>query len=351
MKTQKLTTQRGDTCWLDIPIPKNFQYDESLFNSKMTLDDNGVIISDVKLLKDTPRKSIFGLNNVGIINDKIELKFSGKILGDDYFEGITLDTIPIVVKEINNICGMNISVDGILTESTMRTFDNTFNIPLDESDKMGEYVKSLQFGSVGNSKLGVTGYGDESVVFKLETTTTKNRILFYDKIAQIQKEDKEFYRIYNTDRFIDTLRCELNVVGLDKMRQFYDLPKGIKPSLGNILHQKNNQVLKQFSRFVDIKSSQQLLFSVDNLKSMEYKDKREMHQRFFIEYHYNLFKGNVDKIFELYKETYSDGRVPSREQKIVKKMVKEIETKKISRKTKLIYTDKFNEIHKKLQSL
>jgi hypothetical protein len=89
MKTQKLTTQRGDTCWLDIPIPKNFQYDESLFNTKMTLDDNGVVISDVKLLKDTPRKSIFGLNNVGIINDKIELKFSGKILGDDYFEGIT----------------------------------------------------------------------------------------------------------------------------------------------------------------------------------------------------------------------------------------------------------------------
>ena len=173
----------------------------------------------------------------------------------------------------------------------------------------------------------------------------------YLKKATVAVEDKEFYRIYNTDRFIDTLRCELNVVGLDKMRQFYDLPKIIKPSLGNILLQKNNQVLKQFSRFVDIKSSQQLLFSVDNLKSMEYKDKREMHQRFFIEYHYNLFKGNVDKIFELYKETYSDGRVPSREQKVVKKIVKEIETKRISRKTKLIYTDKFNEIHKKLQTL
>jgi hypothetical protein len=84
---------------------------------------------------------------------------------------------------------------------------------------------------------------------------------------------------------------------------------------------------------------------------MEYKDKREMHQRFFIEYHYNLFKGNVDKIFELYKETYSDGRVPSREKSIVKKMVKQIENKKISKKTKLIYTDKFNEINKKLQTL
>jgi hypothetical protein len=351
MKTQKLTTQRGDTCWLDIPIPKNFQYDESLFNSKMTLDDNGVIISDVKLLKDTPRKSIFGLNNVGIINDKIELKFSGKILGDDYFEGITLDTIPTVVKEINKVTGMNISVDGILTESTMRTFDNTFNILLDETDKIGEYVKSLNFGSVGTQKLGVTGYGDDSVVFKLDTTSTKNRIIFYNKLVEIQSKDKEFYRIYNTDRFIDTLRCELNVVGLEKMRNFYNIPTYKKPSLGDILTSKNNCISKQFSRFVDIKSSQQLLFSVDNLKSMEYKDKREMHQRFFIEYHYNLFKGNVDKIFELYKETYSDGRVPSREKSIVKKMVKQIENKKISKKTKLIYTDKFNEINKKLQTL
>lgn len=351
MKTQKLTTQRGDTCWLDIPTPNNFQFDESLFNIKLNTDDEYTILNKTLVLKETPRKSIFGLNKVSIMNDRIELKFSGKILGDDYYEGITLDTIPIVVKEINNACGMNISVDGILKESVMRSFDNTFNLPLDESGKMGEYIKSLSFGSVGNSKMRVTEYGDESIIFMLTTTSTKNRIQFYDKIVQLQKEDKEFYRIYNTDRFVDTLRCELNVVGLDKMRQFYDLPNKVKPTLGNILLQKNNQLLKQFTRFVDIKSSQQLLFSVDTIRDMEYKDKRELHQRFFIEYHYNLFKGNVDKIFELYKETYSDGRVPSREKTIVKKVVKEIENKRISKKTKLIYTDKFNEIHKKLQTL
>ena len=351
MKHSKLTTQRGDTCWLDIPIPKNFQYDESLFNSKMTLDDNGVILSDVKLLKDTPRKSVFGLNNVGIINDKIELKFSGKILGDDYFEGITLDTIPIVVKEINKVTGMNISVNGILTESTMRTFDNTFNLPLDETDKISEYVKSLNFGSVGTPKLGVTGYGDESIVFKLDTTSTKNRIIFYNKLVEIQSKDKDFYRIYNTDRFIDTLRCEMNVVGLEKMRSFYDIPTYKKPSLGDILTSKNNSILKQFTRFVDIKTSQQLLFSVDTLKNMEYKDKRELHQRFFIEYHYQMFNGNIDKLFEVYKELYSDGRVPSREKQIVKKVFHELKNKSVSKKKKLIYTDKFNEIHKKLQTL
>ena len=70
------------------------------------------------------------------------------------------------------------------------------------------------------------------------------------------------------------------------------------PSLGDILTSKNNCISKQFSRFVDIKSSQQLLFSVDTIKSMEYHDKRELHEKFFMEYHFDLFKGELDKIFE-----------------------------------------------------
>jgi len=351
MKTQKLTTQRGDTCWLDIPIPKNFQYDESLFNSKMTLDDNGVIISDVKLLKDTPRKSIFGLNNVGIINDKIELKFSGKILGDDYFEGITLDTIPIVVKEINKVSGMNITPNGILTESTMRVFDNTFNLELDEKDCISDYVKSIQFGSVGNTKLLSNSYGDESIVLRLDTTTTKNRMIFYNKIVELQKQDKEFYKRFNTDKFIDTLRVEMNICDLQKMRILYDIPTGIKPNLNMILSNKNNSLLKQFTRFVDTKTSQQILYSLDTMKNMEYKDKRELHEKFFLEYHYDLFKGNIDKIFELYKDQYSDNRVPYRQKTLIKKVLKEYEIRKVSKKNKLNYTKKFNEIHQKLQTL
>ena len=351
MKHSKLTTQRGDSTWLEIPIPKNFQFDESRFNSKIEMDETGIVRYHNKVLKETHRNSIFGLGKCIVANDKIELAFSAKILGNEYFEGITLDTIPLVVKEINDITGMNISVDGILTKSIMRSFDNTYNLPLDEHGVVGEYVKALQFGSVGSSKLGVTGYGDESIVFKLETTTTKNRILFYDKIAQLQKKDKEFYRIFNTDKFDNTLRCELNVVGLDKMRSFYDIPTHKKQSLNDILANKNNAILKQFARFVDIKSSQQLLFSVDTIKSMEYHDKRELHEKFFMEYHFDLFKGELDKIFELYKDLYSDGRVPSRQKSIIRKMYKEWETRKVSKKTKLIYSSKFTEIHKKLQTL
>ena len=70
-----------------------------------------------------------------------------------------------------------------------------------------------------------------------------------------------------------------------------------------------------------------------------------------MEYHFDLFKGELDKIFELYKDLYSDGRVPSRQKSIIRKMYKEWETRKVSKKTKLIYSSKFTEIHKKLQTL
>ena len=54
---------------------------------------------------------------------------------------------------------------------------------------------------------------------------------------------------------------------------------------------------------------------------------------------------------QLYKDLYSDGRVPSRQKSIIRKMYKEWETRKVSKKTKLIYSSKFTEIHKKLQTL
>ena len=351
MKTQKLQTQRGDTIHLVMKPPPNFQYDESLFNTKLKIDQHGQVITESLVLQNTPKHSIFGLSECSIIGDKLDLKFSGKILGDDYFEGITLDTIPIVVKEINKVSGMNITPNGILTESTMRVFDNTFNLELDDKDCISDYVKSIQFGSVGNTKLLSNSYGDESIVLRLDTTTTKNRIIFYDKLVELQKKDKEFYKKYNTDKFIDTLRVEMNICDLQKMRILYDIPAHTKPNLNMILSNKNNSLLKQFTRFVDVKTSQQILYSIDTMKNMEYKDKREMHEKFFLEYHYDLFKGDIGKIFELYKDQYSDNRVPYRQRTIITKLLKEYEIRKVSKKNKLNYTKKFNEIHKKLQLL
>jgi len=351
MKTQKLQTQRGDTIHLVMKPPPNFQYDESLFNTKLKIDQHGQVITESLVLQNTPKHSIFGLSECSIIGDKLDLKFSGKILGDDYFEGITLDTIPIVVKEINKVSGMNITTDGILTESTMRVFDNTFNLELDEKNCIGDYVKSIQFGSVGNTKLLSNSYGDESIVLRLDTSTTKNRIIFYDKIVELRKNEKEFYKRFNTDKFIDTLRVEMNVCELPKMRMLYDIPAHTKPNLNMILSNKNNSLLKQFTRFVDTKTSQQILYSIDTMKNMEYRDKREMHEKFFLEYHYDLFKGDIGKIFELYKDQYSDNRVPYRQKTIITKLLKEYEIRKVSKKNKLNFSKKFNEIHKKLQTL
>ena len=58
MKTQKLQTQRGDTIHLVMNTPTNFQYDESLFNTKLKIDQHGQVITESLVLQNTPKHSI-----------------------------------------------------------------------------------------------------------------------------------------------------------------------------------------------------------------------------------------------------------------------------------------------------
>jgi len=222
MKHSKLT-QRGDTITLNMTIPTNFKFEDDRFNYQTKHDDTGIIQYQYREIKDRYRKENFGISKLNIINDQLEIGISGKILGDSYVEGITLDTIPSVIDVINEVGGMNITADGILTKSVMRTFDNTFNIQLDEKDCIDDYIESLDFGIIGNTKLGLTGYTKESLVLTLDTKV-KNRMIFYNKELELRTNSKDFAKKFNIiDDFKDTLRVELNNTSQDKMRQNYGL--------------------------------------------------------------------------------------------------------------------------------
>lgn len=351
MKYSKIT-QRGDTIHLNIPkeLLSNFQFDRSCFNTKMNMDDSGVVLNETLLLKDTYKG--FGLNELSILDKHIEVKVSGKILETDYREGITLNTISTVVDKLNQSCDMNISVDDILTKSVMRTFDNTYNIPLDEKDCVGEYVNALSFGAIGNSKLGLTQYGDESIELKLDTKV-KNRLLFYNKEVELQTKSKEFYKVFgkNLD-FRDTLRVELNVNRLDKMRQNWALNQS-KPTLGDILNSKVNAIERNFARFVDKRTSLKYLFDYDTMIQMEAKTKIENLEIFFLKEKFKFYKGDVKRVLKLYSNWYKNGRVPARESKKIKSYFKiwSNQSSKLSVGVKENYTKKFRELDEKIRCL
>jgi len=351
MKYSKIT-QRGDSIHLNIDSPylSNFQFDRDCFITKIKMDEHGVIMDEWLELKEQHKE--FGLNKLSILNDSIEVQVSGKILGADYREGITLNTIGTVVNSLNRSCDMNLSVDDILTKSTMRTFDNTYNIPLDEKDCIGDYINALSFGAIGNSKLGLTQYGNESIELKLDTKV-KNRLIFYNKEAELQTKSKEFYKVYGKQvDFRDTLRVELNVSSLDKMRQNWALGRP-KPTLGDILNSKVNAIERNFARFVDKRTSIKYLFDYDTMLQMEAKTKIENLEIFFLKEKFKFYKGDVKRVLKLYSNWYKNGRVPYREEKKIKSYFKiwSNQASKLSPVVKENYTKKFRELDEKIKCL
>jgi len=351
MKHSKIT-QRGDSLSFNMDTPSNFHFDNDRFNSVCKFDNNGLVIYETKELKDQHRKEHFGISKLNIIGDKIEIGISGKILGDNYKEGITLNTLPDIVRTLNDISGMNITTDGVLRNSFMRTFDNTYNIELDEKDCVGEYIDSLSFGSIGNSKLGAQGYTDESLILQLDTKV-KNRLLFYNKELELRTHSKDFNKVYNlSHNFQDTLRVELNIIGMDKMRQNFKLSND-KVRLLDIFSSKENAVWKNFSRFVNTKISEKWLFDYDTLTTMEYKHKSHLHEKFFLEEKFKLYKGNLDRIYKIYEKLYKDGIVPSKEKVKIRTYFKDWEnsSKNMSGIVRDNKTRKFKELVNKIQSL
>ena len=345
-------TQRGDTITLNMTTPSNFSFDDERFDIQTKMDDTGIIQHQFRGLKDRYRKETFGVSKLNIINDKLEIGISGKILGNNYKEGITLDTIPEVVKILNEISGMNITTDGILTDSIMRTFDNTYNIPLDEKGCIGEYIDSLSFGSIGNTKLGAVGYTDESLVLQLDTKV-KNRMIFYNKELELRTHSKDFTKKHNLiDDFQDTLRVELNMTSMDKMRQNFKLGKE-KVRLIDIFNSRENAIHKNFARFVNTKVSEKWLFDYDTLTNMEYKGKSHLHEKFFLEEKFKLYKGNIDRIFKIYEKLYKDGIVPHKEKVKIKTYYKNWQNSinNLSDESRLNKTRKFKEIVDKIQTI
>ena len=247
---------------------------------------------------------------------------------------------------------MNITADGILTKSVMRTFDNTFNIPLDEKDCVDAYIESLDFGIIGNTKLGLTGYTKESLVLTLDTKV-KNRMIFYNKELELRTHSKDFSKHFDIiDDFKNTLRVELNNTSQDKMRQNYGLGNN-KVRLIDILSSRVNAIDKNFARFVDKKASEKLLFDYDTLFDMEIKNKPQLHEKFFLEEHFRKFKGNLDKVLKMYEGLYTDGKVPYREKSKIRTYYKNwtLKQSNLSDESRLLHTRKFKEIVTKIQSL
>lgn len=198
--------------------------------------------------------NIAGLKRIEIDNLKHEVQFelSAKILSDDYYRLINIDTIDQVFDRINRT-GI-IEIDKAQIDSfSIHSADCTKNLKgkhkpsayLDNLAIMPQNTKYFRepYRGAGESKYK-TG-----LVFRGKQKTFKERMVVYDKTEELQKE-KQFIRSVNNpmnvlNQFSNVTRVECNFSTYARIRQFFGTSD---QNLLRVLSSEKNPVFDTYKR-------------------------------------------------------------------------------------------------------
>lgn len=248
----------------------NLIYNKSNYHNTNLLQD-GVELYDKWVLKKEVRHNHYGLNNVVIDeNEKsIIIEISAKILGEKYMAGISNNTLDIVVDNINDWAGLDLSKIDYLGSNLLRG-DFTKNILID--DVRGS-INVLKLGK-SNSQFLVTDYNKANncgIVFQGKQKSYKNRQIYYDKDTELTKvsRNKDFINKYGNKDFLKSidniLRIEQNVTEQKTLKRIF---KTETTRLGNILDSDVKPVLERHKIITKHSYGLELF---DEYNSKEYK--------------------------------------------------------------------------------
>jgi hypothetical protein len=169
-------------------------------------------------------KPIKGLNTFTYVPeyDYYDLQISAKILGEDYYKGITKETI-IKVGEtlIENGIVKDVDMSEFIQHSQVLRADNTFNIDV-KDDNISDYYDALSLVITQGTKGKIDVYGDDGkkgdrvngiVVGK--DTKVLQKITIYDKMEEARVKLKS-----NQGTFDKLVKMEYGMDG-DKFREFF----------------------------------------------------------------------------------------------------------------------------------
>ena len=287
-----LTTLKGeqsfDTLRLQVPADIFSGTDWNKFSIPTKHNASTLALVDdtiSQVLLDTGKK-IKGLNTFTYVPDydRYDLQISAKILGEDYYKGITKETI-IKVGEtlIENGIVKDVDMSEFIFRSKVLRADNTFNILVND-ENMNEYYDALSLVITQGTKGKIDVYGDDGkrgdkvngiVVGK--DTKVLQKITIYDKMEEarvkLKLSDKNFNQLvkmeYGMDGekfreyFTKRLRIELRVSDFHKLRGFYTDRKRGDVFLNDLLFSENNAILYQWNQFVSRKDSAEAIKHLD----------------------------------------------------------------------------------------
>lgn len=196
----------------------------------------------------TPRKS------------ELVLEFTGKILKDDYYKLINIDTIHQCLNTINNLGICELDVDGVIRSAEVVLCDITMDVECPFS--MADVKKHLRASTTNNYKWSIKNCSNNGFVIINNVTTPKyyKRFILYDKGKELRKANNRDFMDWVSDKdnlesyYKSKVRFELNLLNVKQVKRNLDIQDN---KLMTVLQSKSNPILTVFD----------LIFNEDKIKT------------------------------------------------------------------------------------
>ena len=194
-------------------------------------------------------------------SNKVILQGSAKVLRDQYYEGINVNTFERVIDSYNNTGLINLDSVEVFNNAELFSVDISNNLKMDKHPS--EYIEILKLMNV-NERYQVTDYRNRGrkvngITFQGKQRSFKERQIMYDKLAEILNSPE--LRKY-ADEYSNVLRVEMNLQQLRRISHYFG-----GNSLCDVLTSENNANYQLFEK-INSKASVEVLKLFQNYEGM-----------------------------------------------------------------------------------
>lgn len=306
--------QRVDSLKMAIPSELLTITKESAF--KMSLDEDVITHRTWKNTKQYP-----GLNQIAIgygSGGNTQLQVSAKLLGNDYAEGINKNNIENAFEIIKKWGHIDFDNAEVLNHATVRGVDVFKNINVNEEYGVGRYVDALKTRALPPGRVEkTTKWGKQSVVWRRQVKSYKERMIAYDKVAELMKaKNKDLLMLHDKAKIMgdyeNVLRFEMNTDARGAFRKIRERFNISDNNLSSVLESETNVLWNIYQRMVNHEPNTQLKIwdNTDETQFESWKDaKDEIGLRTIVE----MYDGNFREVKEFMMKFYSSKSNPTRE--------------------------------------
>lgn len=271
-----------------------------------------VILS--KLLKIRKENLAFGVNYIGIdvIGEEIIIELSAKVLQEQYFDLITINTIEHAIHNLNKSKGIKLKSDYVIENSKLLRADVTSDITV--SLYPPDYIHALRLSEIDGKFIMDEYHKNSSIIFRRRSKKSRGRITIYLKYPELLlNKNKRLKEFFNYNNYYKLLRVEQNLKDFESLRKAFDVEER---TLLEILNSSKNPNYELFDKIF-----LQIPFTVNTPERYNHSQMlKELGRDTLIE----KFKGDYGRIKEFVNSLYKSESNPSRELQKYKKRLAEI---------------------------